>query len=94
MVLAEETSKVVDLRCLTKLRLSTEALVSVRRLGVSESLSEPGNDESNQPTTKHTRRGAKPQGSGITNKENYVVMDEGDEDTRESAQQTQRETRE
>ena len=75
---------------------AAEALVAVGRLGVSPG--EAGNDESDgeadQPKKKRTRRGAKPQGSGTTDKDDDVVMDgEDEEDTRESAQQTQRETR-
>jgi GATA-binding protein, other eukaryote len=74
---------------------AAEALVAVGRLGVSPG--EAGNDESDgeadQPKKKRTRRGGKPQGGG-TDKDDDVVMDgEDDEDTRESGQQTQRETR-
>ena len=75
---------------------AAEALVAVGRLGVSPG--EAGNDESDgeadQPKKKRTRRGAKPQGSGTADKDDDVIMDgEDEEDTRESAQQTQRETR-
>lgn len=75
---------------------AAEALVAVGRLGVSPG--EAGNDESDgeadQPKKKRTRRGAKPQGSGTTDKDDDVVMDgEDEDDTRESAQQTQKETR-
>ena len=75
---------------------AAEALVAVGRLGVSPG--EAGNDESDgeadQPKKKRARRGAKPQGSGTNDKDDDVVMDgEDEEDTRESAQQTQRETR-
>jgi GATA-binding protein len=75
---------------------AAEALVAVGRLGVSPG--EAGNDESDgeadQPKKKRTRRGAKAQGSGITDKDDDVVMDgEDEEDARESAQRSQRESR-
>ena len=72
---------------------AAEALVAVGRLGVSPG--EAGNDESDgeadQPKKKRTRRGAKPQGSGATDKDDDVIMDREDEE--DAREQTQRETR-